>query len=216
LELKLETDVLFFPRQHQPYIPLTLEEAIDLDLQSEVYEDDGDDSYEDIDEEPDHHTKPVTKGKGGKAEKPPKGDKEEKPKAKRADKVAQGQQSFEKRPDDGGNNKDDDSSSSDSSDSDDSDGPGGGGPGVGANLAGGPSASDDKGKVEVPKESPDTIVIGLKVYTNKDVGCSVEGKLRVGCKDPKCTLCEPPSIVTIPAAGDEEANLNDAEGEILG
>jgi len=191
-----------------------LGEAIDLDLQSEVYDDDGDDAYEDVDEEPDHHPKPVKKGNEVKSEKPPKGNKGGKPKAKKADRVEQGQQSFDKRPDDGSNkDKGDNSSDSDSSSSSDSDDSGGGSPAVGASP-GGPSASDEKGKIDVPKESQNTVVIGLKVYTNKDVGCSVEGRLRMGCKDPNCTLCEPPYVVTIPAAGDEDAN--DLDEEILG
>ncbi|KAF9529608.1 hypothetical protein CPB83DRAFT_259884 [Crepidotus variabilis] len=62
-----------------------------------------------------------------------------------------------------------------------------------------PAADEDKGKVAVPHESSDEVVIGLRVYTNKDVACSVEGKLRTGCKNPGCKACEPPTVVTIPA-----------------
>jgi len=193
-------------QQHQPYIPLTLQEAIDLDLQNgdAVYDDDGDDSYEDVDDEvPDRETKPVKKGKEAKAEKPKK--------AKKAKKAEQEQQPLEdsaKPPD--GEEKDGDSSSSDSDDSDDSDFDGGD---PGAAVLGGPSAPDEKAKVEVPKESHNTVVIGLKVFTNKDIACSVEGRLRTGCKEPNCTLCAPPVIVTIPGAGgDLDGETSDADG----
>ena len=82
---------------------------------------------------------------------------------------------------------------------------------MGANI-GAPPPDDDKGKVNVPKESHDTVVIGLKVYTNKDVGCSVGGRLRMGCKDPNCNLCEPPVMVNIPAAGEEvDGETNDTD-----
>jgi len=191
-----------------------LEEVIDLDLRHDVYGDDGDDgddAYEDVDDGGPHdHTKPVKEGKEAKTAKV---EKAEKPKqAKKAEKAEQGQQAVEGKPVDGGDEKDDDASSSDSLDSDDSDDADSGAPGVGANI-GAPSApGDDTGKVKVPKESHDTVVIGLKVYTNKDVGCSVGGKLRIGCKDPNCTLCEPPTIVTIPAAGEKlDDETNDAD-----
>jgi len=35
---------------------------------------------------------------------------------------------------------------------------------------------DDKGKVAVPQESSDDVVIGLRVYTHRDVACSVQGR----------------------------------------
>jgi len=104
-----------------------------------------------------HHTKPIKEE--GKAEK-----------------AEQGQQGVEGKPVDGGDEDDDDASTSGASNSDDE----GRAPGVGANI-GAPSA---KGKVEVPKENHGTVVIGLKVYTNRDVGCSVEGRLRMGYNDP--------------------------------
>jgi len=185
-----------------------LEEVIDLDLRRDVYDDDGDDAHEDVDDGGPHdHTKPVKEGKEAKPEKP---EKPEKPKqAKKAEKAEQGQQAVEGKPVDSGDEKDDDASSSDSVDSDDSDDADSGAPGVGAALS---APGDDTGKVKVPKESHDTVVIGLKVYTNKDVGCSVGGKLRIGCKDPNCTLCEPPTIVAIPAAGDKlDDEINDAD-----
>ena len=36
----------------------------------------------------------------------------------------------------------------------------------------------DKRKVTVPHESSDDVVIGLRVYTHRDVACSVQGRLR--------------------------------------
>jgi hypothetical protein len=187
-----------------------LEEAIDLDLKSEIYDDDGDDSYEDVEDEvPDYHTNPVKKGKEGKAGNGVKTGKEGKSKqaekAKNGEKVELGRKSVNKRPDEDDKQKEDDDSSSSSSSSDDSGDSDNVPQGIGANNAA-PSAPDEKGKVEVPKEGHNTVVIGLKVYTNKDVDCFVEGRLRVGCKDPSCTLCEPPVIVSIPAAEEGEAD----------
>lgn len=47
-----------------------------------------------------------------------------------------------------------------------------------------PVSADDKGKVTVPHENSDDVVIGLRVYTHRDVACSVRGRLRKGCEDP--------------------------------
>ena len=58
---------------------------------------------------------------------------------------------------------------------------------------------EPKGKVDIPHQSSDTAVVGLRIYTDKDVKCSVLGRLRVGCKDPNCSSCPPPTTVTIPA-----------------
>ncbi len=51
--------------------------------------------------------------------------------------------------------------------------------GVGTNIVV-MSAPDTKGLMVVPKESHNMVVVGLKVYTNKGVDCSVEGRLRMG------------------------------------
>jgi len=58
---------------------------------------------------------------------------------------------------------------------------------------------ESKGKVDIPHQSSDSVVVGLRIYTDKDVKCSVLGRLRTGCKDPNCSNCGPPTIVTIPA-----------------
>ena len=77
-------------------------------------------------------------------------------------------------------------------------------PARGDNYGDTPDASTQpKGKVNLPQESSDKAVIGLRVYTNKDVTCSVEGRLRTGCKDPNCKNCAPPTTVTIPAVATE-------------
>jgi hypothetical protein len=65
------------------------------------------------------------------------------------------------------------------------------------------TSAQPKGKVSLPQESNDKVVIGLRVYTHKDVTCSVEGKLKTGCKDPNCKDCAPPITVTIPAVKTE-------------
>lgn len=184
-------------RQHQPHIPLSLEAVIDLDQQNEnIDDDDADDAYEDIDDEgQDHHPEPVEAGKGGKTEKSKQAEKTSK-----TEKAGHARQTEEEKPVEG-EDKEDESSNSGSGASDDSDD---GAQGAGPSAAALSSPSDDKGTVEVPKESPNTVVIGLKVYTNKDVGCTVEGRLRMGCKLPNCTLCAPPVVVTIPAAGEEK------------
>lgn len=86
----------------------------------------------------------------------------------------QGQQADEENPVDG-EQKDDDPATIDSEDYHDN-----GSPqleGVGTFVL---SAPDTKGLVVVPKESHNVVVVGLKVYTNKDVDCSVEGRLRTG------------------------------------
>jgi hypothetical protein len=49
------------------------------------------------------------------------------------------------------------------------------------------------------KESNDKVVIGLRIYTNKDVTCAVEGRLKTGCKDPNCKDCTHPTTLTFPA-----------------
>ncbi len=48
---------------------------------------------------------------------------------------------------------------------------------------------DDKGKVMVPHESSDDVVIGLRMYTHRDVACSVQGRLR------KDLTCAPVTIL---------------------
>jgi len=58
---------------------------------------------------------------------------------------------------------------------------------------------EPKAKVDIPHQSSDTVVVGLKIYTDKDVKCPVLGRLRTGCKDPNCSNCAPPTIVTVPA-----------------
>ena len=58
-------------------------------------------------------------------------------------------------------------------------------------------------KVVLPQESNDKVVIGLRVYTNKDVKCAVEGRLKTGCKDPNCINCTHPTTLTYPATTTE-------------
>lgn len=177
---------------------MTLEEIIDHDLQPEVQSDDDDDAYEDVDDDDamiDHppDSKPV-KAQAGKTEKGGKPGKPGKPEQTGVGKSGR-QAELEKPTDD--EEKDEDAESTPGSDDPDGGGQGGG---PGGNP---PAVPDNKGTIEVPKESHNTVIVGLKVYTHKDVGCSVEGRLRMGCKDPNCTLCAPPVIVTIPAVGTE-------------
>jgi len=116
-----------------------------------VYDDDGDDVYEDADNEgPGDHTKPVKEDKEAKADK--------------AEIAKQGQQAVKGKPIDSGDEKDDGAPSSDYGDYGDYDA---GAPGVGAKIGALSAPDDDKGKVKVPKESHDTVIIGLKVYTNR-------------------------------------------------
>lgn len=55
-------------------------------------------------------------------------------------------------------------------------------------------------KAVVPQGSDDKVVIGLRIYTNKDVTCAIEGILKTGCKDPKF---KDPTTLTNPAAPTE-------------
>lgn len=55
----------------------------------------------------------------------------------------------------------------------------------------------DKGKVTLPQESSDKVVIGLRVYSNKDVTCSVEGRLRAGSDPTVPAVAAETTVVTV-------------------
>lgn len=148
-----------------------MEEAINIDLRNEVHDDDCEDAYELQNDGDGQHDHHIEEVAAEVTE--------------NAEDSGEGQKADDEETDE---EKDDDSAANDDA------------PVANANNAMQSVPSNDKMAIKVPKESDNTAVIGLKVYTNKDVGCSVVGRLRIGCKVPNCTLCAPPVIVTIPAS----------------